>query len=349
MSSIDKPSGIGLQAIYLHKHLSKYCNCRISDYRAFKIIPRGIRKFSLDTYINLQRFYSNYDVVHYQNNSAPLFKGRGKRVVTIHDLGVFLYPDTVPFIYVKYNQHSIRKAFERADGIITPSQSIKNEIVNLFSSANPDIIFPCVDGVRDIFWENVTKSATIETRHSLKPNKFFFFLGSLSRRKNLKFLLEAFIKAKRKGLLSKETILVLGGQQWWGSRDFQHLLNKDFGITTLGYLTDEDIVWLYRNCIGFIFPSIYEGFGMPIIEAMSQGVPIIVSKIPTSIELDKNHNEQMLKFDLNNEEELIENIVYLEKNHNAVKEKLNYGSLSKYHFDNVAKQYLEVYEKVLSN
>lgn len=69
--------------------------------------------------------------------------------------------------------------------------------------------------------------------------------------------------------------MVLGGQKWWGASDFKHLLRDELGIRTLGYLTDEDIVTLYTYSKSFVFPSLYEGFGMPIIEAMSQKLRLL--------------------------------------------------------------------------
>jgi hypothetical protein len=347
LSSHGTPTGIGLQALNLYKHLKNICTCDITDYSRMKILPRGIRKFSIDAFTNLQTLYKDYDVIHYQNNYAPLLKGKSKKIVTVHDLGVFLFPDTVPTVYVKYNQHSIKKVFERADLVITPSQSVKNEVLERFSFAKVDKIFVCNDGIRDVFLNKSKNNSEISERYSIEPFSYFFFLGSLSRRKNLKFILEVFIKAKKNKLISEETLLVLGGQTWWGAGDFKHLLKQEYGIKTLGYLKDEDILWLYRNCKSFVFPSLYEGFGMPIIEAMSQNIPIIISNIPTSIELNRKHNNQMFGFDLNDEEQGMNILKTLDKDFASIKRSLNYGDLSQYSFDNVAKKHLEIYSSLM--
>lgn len=347
MSSVGKPTGIGMQAINLYLHLSKFCQCDISDYNKMKIFPKGIRKVAIDILMNINQIFYKYDLIHYQNNYLPFTKGKSKKVVTIHDLGAFLFPDTVPFIYLKYNQHSIKKALVRAEGIITPSESIKNEILHLFPHIGAEKIFICCDGIRDLFWNPISNEEDIFKKLGLKKYSYFFFLGSLSRRKNLRFALESFIKAKDENKISKDTLFVLGGQQWWGAWEFKHLLKKEYGILSLGYLKDEEIAILYKFSKAFVFPSLYEGFGMPIIEAMSQNTPIIASNIPTSVELNTLHNKQMFFFDLNNRQQFISQIEYLENEFFNVRKNLNYGDLSKYHFDNVAKRHLEVYSKIL--
>lgn len=347
MTTFTKPTGIGLQGINLYKHLRKYCDCDLTDFWYLKLVPRIIRRFCYVAIINIQVIYKKYDVIHYQNGYAPLTKGISKKFVTIHDLGAFLFPDTVPFIWVKYNQHSIIKALERADGIITPSKAIKNEILELFPGTDSDKIFQCNDGIRDIFW-NFQNDINHLRNYNVKPYSYFFFLGSLSRRKNLKFILEVFIKAKKQNLINKETLLVLGGQQWWGSGDFKHLLKEENGIKTLGYLDDVGIVQFYKNSKALIFPSLYEGFGMPIIEAMSQNIPIIISNIPTSIELNGNHNNQMFGFDLDNESELLNHLILLDKDHEIIRSQLNYGDLSNYRFDNIATEHLKIYNQMLN-
>ncbi|MGK9368120.1 glycosyltransferase family 4 protein [Melioribacter sp. Ez-97] len=346
MSTYRYPTGIGLHAINLYNHLKNITNCSITDYTYFKYFPKGFRKLSIDAYINLVHPYRNYNIIHYQNNFVPFTEGKSKKVVTIHDLGVFLYPKTVPFVYIEYNRHSVKNALKRADGIITPSQSVKNEILNMFGKKYEDKIFVSYDGIRDIFFTAIPKIEQLN-KYKLKPYSYYFFLGSLSKRKNTGFLLKSFIKAKKEKILAKDTLLVLGGYKWWGSSEFEELINEDNGILSLGYIDDEDIPALYGYSRAFIFPSIYEGFGMPIIEAMSQKVPIIISNIPTSIELNIRHNNQMKVFDLNNEDSFLSTLREVEINNEDIRKNLNYGDLSLYNYENIAKEHLNIY-KILS-
>jgi glycosyltransferase involved in cell wall biosynthesis len=171
----------------------------------------------------------------------------------------------------------------------------------------------------------------------------------LTRRKNLRFLLEAFLRAKREAVLSKDTRLVLVGQDAWDTHEIEHLFSKEAGIIRLGYVSDEMLPALFRFCKALIFPSIYEGYGIPLIEAMSQNAPIIISDIQASMELNQRHNKQMLVFELGDEEALIELLEHVERNAELLRERLDYGDLSPYYYENVAKEHLSVYTRVLEH
>ncbi|MCL5027587.1 MAG: glycosyltransferase family 4 protein [Bacteroidetes bacterium] len=339
----SQSTGIGHHGHNIYLHLNSYCNCEITNYWYLKIIPRGLRKFAYVSFTNIHAFYKNYDIIHYQNYNTPYLSGKAKKVVTIHDLGVFRYPDTVPTIYIKYNQSLIKNSVTRADAIITPSEFTKEEILSYFPNADEQKIFSCESGLRDVFFKGEVFSDVIE-KNGIDKFNYFFFLGSISKRKNLEFLIKAFIKAKQKKAIGDNIQLILGGQNWWGAKNIIKLIDPKMKIITLGYLTDEDIMVLYRNSKAVIFPSIYEGFGSPIIEAMSQNAPLIISKIPTSISLNKRHNNQMFEFDLGNEEQLIEILSDFDKKSNSIKAKLNYGDISIYNFDSIAKKHFDVYK-----
>ncbi len=346
LSRIVKLTGIGYQAYNLYLSLRKKVNCVITDYNYIKLLPRYVRRLLYIIYTNCRSFFNDYDIIHYQNYYIPFTKGKAKHIVTIHDLGVFKFPETVPAFYVKYNRYSITNALKNADGVITPSNSTKNEILELFPYVDPKKIFPCQDGIRDIFWQQVNNDMHLLS-HGVKPYSYFFFLGSISRRKNLKFVLETFIKAKENELINKDTMLVLGGQQWWGTSDLKSLLREDLGIKPLGYLNDEEIIQFYKYSKAVIFPSLYEGFGMPIIEAMAQNIPVIISNIPTSMELHNLHNKQMYVFQLGRDDELINHLTLLDKEFETIKNNLNYGDLSRYQFDNISDEHLSIYKKIL--
>lgn len=346
LSRIVKLTGIGYQAYNLFLSLKKVANCEITNYDYLKRFPKYLRRLLYVLDSNLSTKKNDYDIIHYQNYYVPLLKGRAKRVVTIHDLTTFKYPETTSSFYVKYNKYSTKQAVQNADCIITPSESIKEEILEMFSETKAKKIFVCEDGIRDIFLKTNPKKE-IPDRFNVSPFSYFFFLGSLSPRKNLRFVLETFLEAKEKEYLKKETKLLLGGQFWWGSSDIRKLIREDLGIIALGYIEDEEIVALYKNCKAFIFPSLYEGFGMPIIEAMSQKIPIIISNISASIELNDNHNKQMFIFELGNKEQLISHLKNLENDHETIRAKINYGDLSRYYFDNIAKKLLQIYKSLV--
>ncbi len=345
MASLYNFTGIGQHGHNIFKHLKNYCDCNITNYWYLRVVPKVLRKFTYEGLTNFHSLYRKYNVIHYQNHNLPYIKGIAKRVVTIHDLSVYEFPETVPTIYIKHNQKLIKDSIEKADAVITPSEFTKEEIISHFPHANVEKIYSCESGLREIFLKERINSNILEDNH-IEENNYLFFLGSISKRKNLEFLLKTFIKAKENGAINKDLKLVLGGQNWWGSSNIKKLIKAQLGIIALGYLSEEDIVVLYRYSKAVVFPSIYEGFGSPIIEAMSQKVPLIISNIPTSITLNKRHGDQMLVFNLSDESMLIELMNNLDKNYDKIKANLNYGDISMYSYDRIAKKHFEVYRSL---
>jgi glycosyltransferase involved in cell wall biosynthesis len=130
-------------------------------------------------------------------------------------------------------------------------------------------------------------SETIETRARLGVDEdFLLFVGTIEPRKNLLNLIRAFEDVLTKTSLRPQ--LVIAGQEGWLTDElFGHVKSRDFGdrLRWTGYVSDEDLRSLYSSCRAFIYPSIYEGFGLPPLEAMACGAPVISSRIPSIMEV----------------------------------------------------------------
>jgi len=339
-------SGMGTYMANLVLHLKKFIDCDITRYPVLHRIPRYIRKWSYIATCNLPRYYEQYDLVHHMANYVPLVKGKNKHVMTVHDLSIFHYPETVSIAWRHFNAYSFRKSVERADALIAISKSIRQEVLAAFPQLDSRRVFVCYPGVR----ASILRSQPDEREvvgSGIEPYTYFLFIGDLTKRKNLGFAIEAFLNAKRRNLIDKQTGFLIIGKKAWGYSEIKRLIMSDPSVQTLGYLPDEKIAALYRFAKAFIYPSIYEGFGAPIVEAMSQDVPIILSRIPTSVELNVAHNNQMLFFDLGDQEGLIRVLENANRDHQAIRSRLNYGDLSEYDYDTVAKHHCEIYKSVL--
>ncbi len=339
-------SGIGHHTISLLNALQKSVHCEMTDYRSLMAVPRVARRLVYFGAANIGSWNKKYDVIHYQGNYVPFLRGRSKKVVTIYDLSVFKYPETVSPVWRHYNRHALSKAVERADAVIAISESIASEILSMFPSMNPDKLHVCPCGVREQFFRSESPVQELK-RFDLVPFSYFLFVGDMTRRKNLPFLLSAFLEAKERGVVRRETKLVLVGKRAWGLAEFRHLLREDIGVCVLGYLPDDALVTLYRYAEAVVYPSLYEGFGIPIVEAMTQRTPIIISSIPTSVELNRAHGSQMLVFDLGNQPQLVGLLARLDSDHETIRSALCYGDLSRYSYDAIARIHIEVYEKVV--
>lgn len=221
-----------------------------------------------------------FDLFHGTNFDVPLWKRR-RSVVTIHDLSALLHPE-------KHRTRLVRRARLRlplvvriADMIITPTESVKREVCHHLG-VRPDKIAAIHSAARQSF-QPLPFSETAEVRHRLGvEDEFLLFVGTLEPRKNLLTLLQAF--AGNVGQSSRRPQLVIAGGQGW-LMDDAFALMKDPAISErlrlTGYLSDEDLRALYSSCRVFIYPSVYEGFGLPPLEAMACGAPVIAGRIPS--------------------------------------------------------------------
>ena len=226
---------------------------------------------------------SGHQVVHF-----PTYPPRGKKintlqVITLHDLTWWKYPETASFLGNNYYKQNMTKAIFQSDVIICPSDSIKNEIVNQFS------IIP-------------NKVKTIPHGNSLpmgikqKPNKqYFLSIGTVEPRKNLDFYAQAI---KELGLISNFEFIHVGRPGWGKLPGILKSVNSN---------NDQDLANLITNATAVVIPSIYEGFGLPVLEAHAQGIPVVISNSGALVELS-NSSDKI--FELGNLASLVESLKY---------------------------------------
>jgi glycosyltransferase involved in cell wall biosynthesis len=220
----------------------------------------------------------SFDVYHEPNYVPRPF--RGATVTNIFDMSYVLFPQYHPWKRVQMLRF-FEKRMRGADRIITASQSAKGEIVDLLKVPEDKIIVTPL-GVSPIYspiWKDEALFQTVRKRYNL-PEQFLLYVGTIEPRKNLERLIEAFGIAK--GRLGKTVVgLVLaGGKGWLNNPIYSRVrkLNLQDDVTFTGYVPEEDLPILYNMALAFVYPSLYEGFGLPPLEAMACGVPVITSK-----------------------------------------------------------------------
>ncbi|HMD14494.1 MAG TPA: glycosyltransferase family 1 protein, partial [Bacteroidota bacterium] len=334
LSTLQQLGGIGYFSVSLWKHLKKYIDCDLTDYRYLKGLPRAVRRTIYLGLANLESHRSRYQIIHYQNYYVPRFSGKAKRVTTVHDLAGLKSPESYPSWYNIYFRNTLRNAVKRSDAITLPSHAAAKELVSLFPNIDSSRVYVCHHGIRSIFFTSRPEESDVVSL-KLKPFSYFLFIGTLEKRKNLKFLLSQFIAAQKDSRISRDTKLVLVGKLGIGYADFKDLVSDQNNIVHLGRLSDEYIVSLYKFCKALVFPSLYEGFGVPIPEAMSQNSPIVISDIPSSVEFNHRHNNQCFVFELGRQDTLIEMLAHIDRQYAQIIPRLNYGDLSMYSYDRV--------------
>jgi glycosyltransferase involved in cell wall biosynthesis len=222
-----------------------------------------------------------YSLYHSTYFSLPILPNRIKRILTIYDLIPQLFPEFVTPKVLQRGINILDSIDSKRDWIICISEHTKQDFCN-YTNMNPERVFVTPLAASNNFYP-ITDSATINqklSQYQISSKPYFLSLCTLEPRKNLNLLLQCFaqILAQDPNL---DLNLVLVGVSGWKNNDiFQtvqsnHLLKKHVIFT--GYIPDHDLSAIYSGALAFVYPSLYEGFGLPPLEAMQCGTPVITS------------------------------------------------------------------------
>lgn len=283
----------------------------------------------------------NIDLFWGPRHNLPLFLPRRvKTVLTVHDIVHRLYPKTMALPNLVIERLLMRSSLLLSDCILTVSKSTALDIQKLYGLdlKKIDMIHPGVPFLQ----KNSTGSANLDRR---LPSKYFLFVGTHDPRKNLLRVLQAFelINPKSNGL----HIVIVGGSGW-KSKAFHemirvHPLNHLIHLT--GYQPRDRLESFYKNALCLLFPSLYEGFGFPILEAMSCGTAVITSNISSMPEVA---GDAALLVDPHNVYALAEAMHGIVKSEN-LREHLAKKGLERvkmFSWEHCAEQTIQVFEKV---
>lgn len=233
------------------------------------------------------------DVVHFTNGMVPIVS-RVPTVVTIHDMSLTLYPRCHPPRRVLLNRPLVGLAARRADAIITVSESAKHDIVRIYG-LDPGRVHVVHEAAAPSFRPicDVHHLEQVRRQYGL-PERFILYVGTIEPRKNLPKLIEGFAQRRKRGDIQHQLVCV--GPYGWLSRDIDALIHRlqiADAVRFTGYVPFDDLPALYNLAEMFVFPSIYEGFGLPVIEAMACGTPVLTGRVPALEEVSGGAVEQI--------------------------------------------------------
>jgi len=292
-----KLTGVGKYTYYITKYLVKKENDKFYFYTPYGILEnlnveeikknkimlsviekikmpgriKKILKILLEKHAKIQT-KKIFDI-YFEPNFVPISLSARKIIATVHDLSFLLYPEWHPEERVKYIGQGFMERTLLSDVIITPSNYIKNELLERFPELEGKV-FPIHLGVDKDIYNPWRKSIYIPNL----PNNYILYVGSIEPRKNLKNLLKAYAVLPKQ--IREEYPLLLAGFEGWKNDEIKNLLQALYPyVKYLGYVNEETLAELYRRATFFIYPSFYEGFGLPPIEAMACGCPVIVTHV----------------------------------------------------------------------
>ena len=225
-----------------------------------------------------ERFLARVDVTHSPNLAAPRLR-RSKLVVTVHDLSFLREPAWHKADNVAFSSRGVEGAVQRADAIIVPSEFTAHEMSEFYPAAR-DRVHVVPEAVLPVYQEPcpAAELARVKKAHALE-RPYFLFVGTLEPRKNLVRLISAFHGLIEQGLEDVE--LVLAGGLGWKADEIRQAADDPKGqgrVRRLGYVPGPDLPGLYQGALAVVYPSLYEGFGLPVLEALASGAPCLTSR-----------------------------------------------------------------------
>lgn len=205
-----------------------------------------------------------------------------KAVVTIHDISYRVHPEWFSFKSLEISNKT-KRTVQRAAAIITDSQYSKREIEKYYQVEERKV-WPIRLAVEDRFCplSDSAKIKEVKNRYGIRE-KFILYVGSIFNRRNIPNLLDAFQNLASQ--LRNHQMLLVGANHTYPYIDVDKLIKKinikvgENRVIRVDYVSEKDLLWLYRGADLFVFPSVYEGFGLPVLEAMSCGTPVITSNL----------------------------------------------------------------------
>lgn len=227
-------------------------------------------RLPLDLYLHQPRPEVFFTPGHYAPRFSPI-----PTVITILDLSFLTYPESFkPAVLSQLTNWTKQSALSAAH-ILTISQATKKDVIEQYGIA-PEKITVTYPGVNDRFKQEILPKtvAAVQIKYQL-PQPHFLFIGTRQPKKNLPRLLQAFRQVRHK---HPNISLVLAGKTWSQFAD-EKTNSLPEGVKDIGFVPDKDLPALIKGSVAFVLPSLYEGFGIPIAEAMTVGTPVIVSNV----------------------------------------------------------------------
>jgi len=292
----------------------------------------------LDLYFHNQKPDVFFTPTHYGPRFSPV-----KTAISIMDLSFIHFPE----LFTKHDLYQLtnwtKYSVLKAKKIFTISEFSKNDIIKTYG-VSPEKVVVTHPGIKELKTENLK----FKNMDGLKKKfgiseKYILFVGTLQPRKNIAKLVEAFSKLNEKNLQ-----LVIVGKKGWQYGDILEAplkYNVENRTKFLDFVENEDLSNLYKNALCFVLPSLYEGFGLPVLEAMKYGCPVVISNVSS---LPEAGGDAALYFDPNDADDIsntIEKVINDEKlRQNMIKK--GYTQVKKFSWEKTAKGTLKVLEEI---
>ena len=270
-------------------------------------------------------------------------------VFTVHDLSPLLRPEFYDPRVRRKLRFLIRRGIERAKVVLCISETTREHVIQEFK-VSEDRLAVAYHGVNPRFSPGSTERARQSVRDAFGiDGRYMLFLGKIEARKNVARLLEAFAEFRHSG--DEDIKLVLAGRRHWGVNDIDELIEKlklGESVIETGFVADDMVPELYRAAEFMVFPSLWEGFGLPLLEAMACGTPVITSNVSCLPEIAGAAATQVDPLDTEAIADAMGKVSSDDVLRNSLRER-GFSRAREFTWENTAAATLAVYRRALNN
>lgn len=339
--------------LYVLKDMYEYAKENFPPSMKIKVIPYASRPQSQIIKRSLfeQHFWTKeeqieqFDIFHSPFFHSPTFK-KAKVVLTVHDMRFYRYPTTyapLRYIYLKYAvHHSVKKAHH----IISISEFTKKEIIQAYNIPQYKISVIHESINHKHFSEINTPDIQTPFMKDLQSSRFLLSVGHIEPRKNNERLIQCFNELRENGF--QDLKLVIVGKKGHSYKKFFKYLAQSSNVYYLNFVSHEMLIWLYKNASLFVFPSFYEGFGFPPLEAAALGTVSAVSNVSSMPEVCGDSVFYFNPFSIESMKQTIIEALNNQSTYEEKKQKLK-SNLNRFSWEKNAQQTLQVYNHISPN
>ncbi|MEO0232317.1 MAG: glycosyltransferase family 1 protein [candidate division WOR-3 bacterium] len=343
------------------KTLIKILSKKIENEEVFVFIPKGILEeldkinnknfnfIEINTFKKGTQYFECFilpfylkkykiNVLHFPNFASPLFLNI-PYVITVHDLAFLKFKEGFKRHDLFYWRNIFRLAVKKASLIIAVSENTKKDL-NFFWNIPLNKI-KVLPSFSSLIYEDVKE---IKEKYNLKY-PYFLFVGTLEPRKNLERTIEAFLSFSKK--IEENVKLILIGQRGWKCERILRKIEENKGkIIWFNNISKKELPFFYKNAIALLYPSLYEGFGLPIIEAYKFNLPVITSNVSSLPEVAGKGAILVNPYDIKEIESAILKI-YLDKDLKSKIVEYQKEEIKKYDYERIGEEILSLYRSLV--
>lgn len=227
----------------------------------------------------VEKFIGDVDIFHSSDWTQPPTATKTKKVTTVHDLIAYLFPSSLPPKIVAVQKRRLARVRAEADLILADSQTTKEDLVKFLQVNESKIKVVSLAASEEFRPQDEDKIGKVLEKYKIKK-PYILSVATQEPRKNIQKLLDVFEKVVQ---MRPQVNLVLTGKYGWGLQT-----RTGANVIWTGFIPQDDLVAIYSGCRVFVYPSLYEGFGLPILEAMACGAPVVTSNNSSMVGIAKD-------------------------------------------------------------